>query len=242
MSIVGYQTAKTLINRAAVQFGLGAVADPFASTDPSFVQLVEFLASVGEDLSAKVKTPQVKEYTFVTAASATTYDLPADYVEMVDETGWDRTGQSALDGPVSSQRRAFLKAWGVTSTVAVEYILEDNRITFPIAPADGLTIALEYVSSYWVASNGVTTPDKATPTLQDDVICFDPLLVVRALKLQLAQAKAMDTTVHYAEYIDRLTWVTGKVRGGRRLSLAGGRKSGQFLSEANIPDTGYGSP
>ena len=45
-----WDDAGTIINDAAVEVGLSAVADPFASADPAFVQLCRLLTSAGREL------------------------------------------------------------------------------------------------------------------------------------------------------------------------------------------------
>ena len=55
MSLVGYTTASDIVNRAAVQVGLAVSVDPFASTDPNFIKLVEYLNTAGQDIAGQVK-------------------------------------------------------------------------------------------------------------------------------------------------------------------------------------------
>jgi hypothetical protein len=201
--------------------------------------MLELLSSLGADLSAKLKN--LRELTFTTAAGATSYVMPADYAGMVDGTGWDRTSQQFMDGPVSSVYAGYLKATTDSVVTTLPFRIQGNRLTFPVAPADGLTCAFEYVSDYWIqtATSG-SGPDSNHPTSATDYVLFDPLLVVRGLKLQFLQAKGRDTAVAYTEYKDRLDLIQGRISGGPTLSLTGGRRGERFLNWANIPDSGYG--
>jgi len=100
-----YDTAKNIINAAAVECGLGVSSDPYASQDPAFVQLVQLLVSAGQELALKFPWEQcVKKYTITTAALDTgDYSLPSDFNWMIDQSGWEATQRYPLGGPLDSQ-------------------------------------------------------------------------------------------------------------------------------------------
>ena len=236
-SVVGYTTAGDLINRTAVQVGLQAVADPFSSVDPAFVQLQEFLTVVGIELSQYLKPHIEKTHTILTAGSATSYDLPADWTEQVDHTGWDTSSDAPLLGPISATTDAEVVGTGTTATVNQPYRIKGNVLTFPVAPADGITYTIRYISSYWVQSAAGGDPDKAAATVTGDYVRFDPLLVIRALKYHFLSAKGLDTTVAYSEYKDRRDYCVGQYSGARVLDMRGGGGTAtRFISGLNMPD------
>lgn len=237
MSTVGYSTAGALINRAAVQLGLQPATDPYASTDPSFIQLTEFLTVVGEELAQFIKPHIEKSHSILTAGSALSYDLPADFAGMVDGTGWDTNGPIPMAGPISATTDAQLVANGATSTVSQVFRIRGNTLTFPVAPGNGRTFTLRYISSRWVQANASLTPDKVAPTLTNDWICFDQLLVIRALKYHYMTAKGFDTSVAFTEYRDRRDHCIGKNAGARPLPMVGGGVQGtHFIDGYNVGD------
>jgi hypothetical protein len=246
-SLVGYSQVGPLIARAGTQVGVlnlnpvdQATYDPFAVTDPNVVQLLEFMNVVGEDLVSKASGHLRREVTFVTAASQTSWALPADFVSVIGDTAWDRTGVSPLYGSVSGQQTAALKGYISTPITNIPYRIQGNRLVFPVAPPNGLTIALEYVSEYWIqtAASG-TGPDADHATASTDYVLFDPTLVIMGLKCRFLEAKGKDTSLAYTAFADRLEWFQGKVGGSRTLSMSGwDSQQGEF----NIPDTGYGIP
>jgi hypothetical protein len=201
---------------------------------------VELLNTLGAELVGKANAHLRRTFSFVTAGSQTSWALPADYVSMVTDTLWDRSGTLPLDGSVSAQRGAYIRAWVGTDWVNIPYRIQGNRLVFPRAPSDGLTIDGEYVSEYWVqtAASG-TGPDADHATSATDYVLFDPLLVVLGLKLRFLEAKGFDTAVAYTAFADRLEWFQGKVGGARTVSMSG---RGEVIGGLNIPDTGYGVP
>ncbi len=248
-SLVGYNQVGYIVGRTASEVGLldlnpasQAAFDAFGSTNRLVSRMLTLLNGLGSELASKVKKHLIREVSFVTAGGALSYALPADYVEMVERTGWDRSGVISLAGPVSAARAQFLKAWDGAAVTHIEFRLQGNRLTFPVDPGDGKTITFEYYSEYWVqtAASG-TGPDADHVTANTDYVLFDPTLVVLGLKLKYLQSTGRDTGIAYAEFMDRLEYVKGKVGGGPTLSL-GGKRGSSFIGVNNIPDTGYGLP
>lgn len=249
-SLVGYSTVGPLVARAGTQCGIlnlnpvsQASFDAFGSTDPNIVQILDLLNDLGAELASKLKKHLVREFSFVTAGNQTSWALPADYVELVDDTAWDITSVRPLDGPVSERDAAALKVWNPGGPVTRPFQIRGNRLVFPVYPGDGLTITASYYSEYWIqtAASG-TGPDADHATANTDYVLFDPTLVVRGLKLKWLQAKGKDTGIAYTEFVDRLEYAKGAVGGGRTLSLSGRRGGTRFLGQSNLPDTGYGLP
>ena len=242
MTLNGYLDAKTILNRAAVQCGLSARIDPFDGQDPDFVQLVEFLNTLGDDLNNKHDwTQAIKECTILTAGSATVYDLPSDFHEMTDQSGWNRSTRLPLIGPLSGQEAQFLKARLSGVLINVAFRLEGNTIVFPITPTDGATLVFEYISDAWVAPPPATTSTTSVSTQGTDIICYDPLLMIRGVRLFWLQAKGFDTQVAQRDFDGQLEHAIGRNVGARTLNMdGGGLGKDRLVDELNIPITQYG--
>jgi hypothetical protein len=249
-SLLGYDTAKNIINRAALQVGiaqgtLASLPDPFASasTDGNYALLIELLNTLGDELNNKHDWTQfVKECTITTAGSATSYALPADFHEMRDQTGWNRSMRLPLVGPLSGQETQFLKSRLGNVIINVAFRLDGNLMVFPIAPANGQTIVFEYISSYWVQTAASTTgPDLGTVTSATDTVIYDPALMVAGLKLSFLESKGFDTAKAEQRFKEQLAHCIGKNVGARILSLGGtGLNADRFLDTGNIPPMGFG--
>lgn len=249
-STAGYHTVGAIVARAGVQCGFLslnaaqiAAYDPFSSTDPNVLQVLALLDALGMELAGQINHHLRKEWSLTTAASATSYAMPADYAEMVPETGWDRTSKFALGGPASPAVGQFLVAWGGPIVTRIPYQMKGNLITFPVAPSDGLNLAGEYLSTYWIqtAASG-TGPDADHATLASDFVLFDPLLVVLGLKKRWQEAKGFDSSITAHDYGERFELAKSRVHAPGVLDLAGRRSTGfRFLDGLNVPDTGYGT-
>lgn len=245
-----FSTAAEIINRAAVQLGLGKQEDPYQSSDPNFIQLTEFLTTVGEDLLNEHDWAQLRrEFPLITMAGLQVYGLPDDFSSLVDDTGQNRSTLLPVIGPVTSQVWASIKARPTGATFDVLFRQHPGEVEFLAPVPDGQEIVFEYQSNWWVrdANSGAVdlapfpVGTKAVPTQAGDLVLYPPLLMVRGLKLQWLQAKGFDTTVAMAEYDKTLAAEVGANAGGPVLNLNRRVGGDRFLGPSNLPPTGYGS-
>ena len=246
-STSGYDTAKSIINKAAVQLGIldglsSTLPDPFASSDPNVQQLIEFLNYLGDDLNNKHDWTQfIKVATITTDGTSTVYNLPDDFHEYFDQSGWNNSTRLPLVGPISSEERRFLNVWLSGVILNVVFDLRGNQITFPVRPPANQTITFEYLSDRWIQTSGSSTVDAKESTAATDTICYDPGLMVVGVKLLWSELKGFDTALLHERYNAKLEHAIGKNYGGRVLKMGGrGIATDRFLDLNNIPITGFG--
>ena len=105
MAVNRFITNNEVINRVAVEVGLTPVADAFSVNDPAFRQLTYLLTAAVQDLMMLYPW-QILNRTFnhVTGADEQgEIDLPDDFGYMIDQTGWERSENVPLLGPLSPQ-------------------------------------------------------------------------------------------------------------------------------------------
>jgi len=170
----------------------------------------------------------------------TEYDLPVDLEYFLNDSGWNNTSAIPI-GPVSPQSWRALKARNLGgSTITLQYIIANDKIKFYYAPSDPQAVEIDYQSRSWVQD--VTT---APPTYRDhiqaddDVVLYDPSLIINALKFWYRDAKGFDTTSVKDAYDEALANALGANRPVASYSI--GRSGGMpYLGVNNLPDTGYG--
>lgn len=241
---MAWPTAKEILNDAAVELGLidADLADPFASSDQAIVQLIRLLRSAGRHVLREPShawTQLVKEYTFTTVASQKVYALPSDFRRMIPQSEWNRTDTRRLGGPLSPQGWQACKGTALTGSAIVYarrvgtdlWLYEDGL-------AGSMTIAFEYLTSWWSSATGGTAPTKEYPEASTDLVYFDGHLMSRALKLKWAEAKKFDSTSELQDYQAALAQAADDNAPGRVLSF-GGPVPEHFIDESNLPYTGY---
>lgn len=244
-----FDTAGTIINAVAAETGLVPVSDPFLSTDPAFVQLCALLGTAGKEMLTLFQWNKfVKVYSITTVVPPDTgnYDLPADFAWMIDQTGWTPTNAGnglPLGGPLSEQDWAYLVNTNLAaSTIYVSFKMAQGQIqVLPQPPPTGIVIRFEYISRWWVAAPATTTGTKEAPTASGDVILYEPILMIKFLKLRFLEAKGFDTTAATGQFLNMFQSWTGKDASAPILNTARMRFF-PYLGYRNVPETNYGLP
>jgi hypothetical protein len=247
-----FQSAGDLINRVAVSVGLQRTADPFASSDPAYVQLCTLATECGDDLVQENDWQQLQRTeSFVTMVGDTgLYPLPDDFSYMIEQTGWQQGAPGAaypLLGPASAQWWSYLEASQLyTVTIYAWFRIAEGLLQlWPQPPAPDIPIAYKYISRTWVL-DGTSSPTapvyKNSLQTSSDTPLFEPILFLKKLKLAFLQAKGFDTAKAEDEYRAALDSWTGKDVSAPILSLTSRQHGSRFLdSYVNVPETGYGS-
>lgn len=245
-----FDTASEIVNAAAVECGLTASTDVFSSSDPAFVQLRTMLTSVGRELLGLHQWNRfVKTHTITTAVPPDTgdYDLPSDFGFMIDQTGWTPTNVGMglpLGGPLSEQDWAYLVNTNLaSSTIYVSFKQSEGKfIVLPQPPPNAIDIIFSYISRWWVAAAATpTTASTDKVQANDDVVLFEPILIVKFLKLRFLESKGFDTTAAIAQFQSVFMQWTGKDTSAPVLNAARMRIF-PYLGWRNIPETNYGLP
>lgn len=245
MTITSAENANEILNRVAAEVGLEPVADPWASTDQHFGQMRYLLQTAGEELTlAHVWEWQTRSHNIVTGVLETgNYPLPDDFLQMIDQTGWERSENVPLFGPLSAQDWTYLLGRDLVShTIYASFRIKEGQFSiFPQPPPSGLDINFEYQTKNWI-SDGQPTPTYSDKVLSgDETILFDRTLITRYLKLKWLEAKGFDTNKPQDDFNVVFTSLTGKDKGAEIISA--GRNARQFPyldSRYNTKDSGYG--
>ncbi len=240
-----YLSANDIINRAALECGLLPSNSPLDDADEAFVQLVGLLNSAGQELCELHPWQKlVNRYEIVTQPGDTgEYDLPDDFNYMLDQTGWDRTNDLPVGGPLSAQDYTYLVGRDLASnTLYASFRIVDGVVNlFPAPPPEDLRLTFEYISRNWLQEQGAPEPNRDTIGAGSDTCVLDPLLIIKMLKLKFLQAKGFDTSQAALEFDTLLGSRTGKSTGASILSASNSGRTFPYLSPCrNVGDTGFG--
>lgn len=247
MSVARYITAEDIINRAAIECGLPASNDVFASTDPAFVQLRHLLTTCGQELVESYEWEYLRREHSITTVAATddgSYALPSDFGYMINQTGWDRTNNQPVTGPLSAQQWQYLKGRDlVNSSIYVSFrIMQDEFYVYPDNPVpDGLSINFEYISRNWVIPQ--SDPDAYEDKVQanGDTILFKPVMMVQYLRYKFLDAKGFDSASALSAFTASFMKETGRNQGSPVLNVGMAGNAVPLLNSRNIPFTNFGS-
>lgn len=239
-------TATDTLNRVAAEIGLDPVQDPWNTTDKTFRQMTYLLNIAGEELCQLYPWEFLtKEHNIQTQSTDSgDYDLPDDFLYMVNQTGWERAENVPLYGPLTPQDWQYLLGRDLVShTIYASFRLNEGKFRiFPQPPPDNLDIHFEYVARNWVldSSTGESMTDRVDTG--SDIPLFDRTLLSRMLKVKILEAKGMDTTKAQGDLNQAWQMITAHDKGADILSAARGTRGYPYLdSFRSVPDTGYGT-
>lgn len=249
MAVSRFDTINVIVNRVAVQVGLTPVTDVFAANDSAFNQLTSLLTTGLQTLMEDyVWQSLVRSFQYTTVADeAGELDLPDDFGYMIPQTGWERSNNVPLVGPLSAQDWTYLLGRDlVGSTIYASFRFDQNKLRiFPNDPTPaGLSINFEYISRNLIqeaATDPVTYTDEAK--VEADIVLFPSNLVVLQLKMLFLEAKGFDSQKATDSFNKAINSWMGKDNSAGVLNTSRRRSLYPYLDVyRNLPDTGYGQP
>lgn len=241
MPAILQSTANDILNRTAVEVGLDTSSDPFSDTDRNFIQMRYLLNIAGEELIQNYPWESlVKSHSFTTDGSDE-YNLPTDFLYMINQTGWESTQGNALAGPLSSQDWTYLESQSLGSTVYPSFRINEGVMKIlNDSASNALTISYEYMSRNWVLDSTTGTTYIAQCQTGADTPMLDRTLLSRYLKVKWLESKNLDSSKAQADLNAIFSLLTARNKGASILSASGAGRGYAYLNGNNAPDTGYG--
>lgn len=197
-----------------------------SSTDPATIQLKYLLYEVGRDLRSRKCWPQLKRtHNFTTTNADYQYQLPADFYCSLLDVAWDTTNRWKLNGAVTDAR------WNdLTYGYAPIAVWSSFRIfglpgtgQFEINPTPGssaIDITFDYVSSYWIVSNGTWGESILS---DDDLFAFDDDCLLNGLSVNWPDNKGLNYDRYKQDYERSIQNAAARWQGARKTSLSPNR-------------------
>lgn len=166
------------------------------------------------------------------------YSLPSDFEFFVQKTFWDNRFKWELLGPITAQEKQVLRYGVIASGPRNKFYIREDKMWLDPMPTQVNLIAYDYYSNHWCQSSGGTTQkywQADTDTYKLDEDCF-----IQGIKWRFLRAKGFDYAAEYEQYIEDVNRTMSRDGGSADLPMGGDGYQVNFLSSANIPDTGYG--
>lgn len=239
-----FQTANDIINRASVEVGLNADTDPVGSPDETYVQMQALLDSCGQELVNLYDWPILIRTMSIDTTSdpSGAYDLPDDWDHMVNQTVWDTVNTVPVAGPLSPQQWTYLEGRNLVSQTIYASLREyDNKLQLYPQPAPPTVITLEYISRNWVKPQTRSLGEQDEVLTGSDIILYDPLLIVKMLKMKYLQAKGLPAMDVAMEFDTILQARMSKSTGAPMLNAGAQARQYPYINPyQNLGDTNYG--
>lgn len=170
-----FETLATIVSDAAIELGLGAVSDVVASTDRNIQQLRTLLKRTGRRLalhrgwtSLRGRCELATSDGIATVDGELAFRLPVDFLDMIQQSGWNRTTQQALHSQSAQQWQTSI-ASASGGVITATFRPFENIVAFYPAPAASEVVVFEYRSRYWVSGETFGRWMVAAPSGEWDV-------------------------------------------------------------------------
>lgn len=244
-----YRTALWIVQQSMIEMGLSKPNEVVASQDLTVQQMLALLNRAGSDMVQGYPWEQLtREYIIETQEGIAEYPLPDDWSYFLGQTQWDRTNHWPLLGPKTAQEWQWLKGGLLSSGPRLRYRVYRGMFNvFPTPSATNTpspnntgvfapwTLAMEYVSSFWVKSGTLVDTYYGEVKADTDLLMFDPWVLSAYLKLKYWEAKGLDTTAYAKDFVNIWNARIGKNKGAETLTLAP-RARTMLIGVNNIPD------
>lgn len=169
------------------------------------------------------------------------YPMPSDFDYFIEQTFWDGSYRWQLLGPIDAQEKNVIK-WGISPVgPRRRFWIRGNLFYINPMPTDNPTssIAFDYFSKSWCQSiSGVAQSLWAADT---DTYVLDEECFIQGLKWRFLRAKGLSFEQEYDDYETVVRRTLSRDGGPRDLRINSQSMRLRLLSDANIPDTSYGS-
>lgn len=233
-------TLLTVVQHVAEEQALTTIADA-TSDSPDAATLRRLVNVECNALARRFDWSALqKEHTFATVASQASYDLPTDYLRIIQDTAWNRSDYWRVRGATSPQEWQLRKSGLVTSSIRDRFRIKGTGTTFFIDPTpdEVQTLVFEYISKNW-AVDGETEAAKSEATKNSDTFLFDEYLIERGVTWRFLSRLGMPYAEERSEYDRILNMIYASDGGGKpTLDMAG---PSRYRPVGILPDGGYGS-
>lgn len=165
------------------------------------------------------------------------YALPSGYDRLLDRTHWDKTKHWEMLGPETAQQWEWLISGYISTGPRIRWRIFDGYFQIWPFTSSSEVLGYEYLSKNWARSTlGVA---KSGMTVDSDTCIFPDRLMVAGLKHRYFSTKGFNE-IFKEEFQSQMSIAFANDQGSQTLSLAP-RVSGILITQANLPDSGYGT-
>jgi hypothetical protein len=165
------------------------------------------------------------------------YDMPSDYKNLIARTQWDRSKRWEMLGPDTAQQWEWIMNGFISTGPRVRWRILGGQFQIWPGFSNNENLGFEYKSEAWARSS--TGAPKSNFTADADTCIFSDNIIVLGTKLKYFEAKGLDTTAIYRDYVRELSILKAEDSSAPTLSFAPTNAS-LLISWKNIPDSGYG--
>jgi len=227
-------TLLTLINSVQDRIGLPRSTVVVSSTDQNVRTLLACANEEGKELARRSAWQVMTiEKTFTSIAQAAqTGVIPADLDRFVNETFFNRTRKRRVTGPLTSEEWQAQQSI-VASVLTDAFRVRGNSFLLTPTPPAGDTYSYEYVSKYWVDTDGDGDGDAVAWVADGDASLLSEDLLGLGTEWRFLKRKGFDYSEIFRTYEIQVMQAIARDGSRRTVSMTG--NTDLLLDNARYP-------
>ena len=217
-----------IIQKASVELGLGKPAIAVSNTEPTTLQMVGLLTSVGEELTANYDWSfLINTHTFTTQVGVTTYDLPTNFLRFKKDECDTIVEEVHGDKFIAPNKFRISRC---DSGELISGKIVGNQFVIDVVPTEEVEYEFDFLSNAWVI-DGSTKGLKPVFESDGDKQIFNDRLIINGLKLKFKEINGFSTVNAVYDFEQVLNSVRSSEINLKTLELAPSRT----LNNPNVP-------
>lgn len=239
-----------IVNGVCSRCSLPQSPDPAGGADPMYLQITSHVNDANHELWGNFGWPEtirsgsIPIYADVEGQQEKEFDLPADFLNFIDQTQWNKQSTFPALGPVSWQAWKSYIVRGWSPQLTFFWQLRNGKLWVmnpPFVPAlSAPTFEFFYKTIGSVIDADDASVRKRFASKNGDIFILDGLAICLLARVKFLGAKGFDTASAEVDYQRRYEQVTEQSVGAPILSLTRS-VTFPYLGDANVPDTGFGT-
>jgi len=209
-------TIKTMLNNVLAQSGFLEKPAFFSASDPDDKQMTAIANRVADEILNYFTWPAMRTSGSITMTTATSYDLPVDFKELVPDSAWETDGSRKANWPVPDNTWYMYKYSALSSGITMQIKMYGDTIQ-TVDPVEGEVVSFDYISKYPTLTAGSVAQEKFTA--DTDTWKMDDQLLTLGIQAHWQQAKGMPSyQEHMMNYRLKLNEAIGRASAAQTIS------------------------
>lgn len=235
-------TLLAIVQNACDRLGLQRPNAVMTSGDDTIRIMRALATQEGRELAARATWQKLtREQTFTTvAATVQPGAIPADFDRFINGTVWNYTEREPMLGPLEPVEWQALNA-GLVGPPDLYFRIRGSDFLILPAPPAGEEIRFEYVSAYWVDTDGDAVGNASAWVADTNTALFDEELLTLGLIWRFLKRNKLPFVDEFSEYTTLVNQAIARDGARRVVNIAGGAGSGSPRL-ARVPEGSWSLP
>ena len=236
-------TPLEICNNVLLRTGYASVSTLVGNNALNARKILAAMQLEGRTLSRMDWKILLKRNVITTASSADAYALPSDFDRFIDNTMWNSTKHTIMDGPVTTQRwqsnKTGVTTLGIYDRFQVRADANSNRFWIDPVPTTADEFSFYYATNTWCRAKGGTRQSQWKA--DTDCLLLDDLVYELGVEVRWLKANGRPYESSAIDYEREKQKAFARDGGMADISIWAPRDNDLIVPLANVGETNFGS-